>query len=133
MSLLRARSIPRVCRMYALNQAPIAEIPDWLVADLMRLRGTGGKSGARATKGRHPAIMRWCGQNWRGPGHEDELIAGAIKFDEENHADPRGAAHAAECAQWFIDRDKEPCIPGAKVTIGRIFGKKGARWRKRFE
>ncbi len=69
-----------------------------------------------AAEGRHPAIMRWCGQNWT--GDEEALIEGAIRFDEENHDDPRGAAHATECARWFIDRNKEYAKPSPVVIVG---------------
>jgi hypothetical protein len=97
--------------------AEIIEIPDRLVADLVRLRST--ERGHMAVEGRHPAIMQWCAKNWKGPGFEDELIENAIQFDLENHAEPRGAAHAAECARWFIDNDKEVVSGGPAVVLGK--------------
>lgn len=98
--------------------APVAVMPDELVAKLIRLKKEAPPRKS-AAEGRHPAIMEWCGKNFRGAGVDDDaFIQGAIDFDAENNNPARGHRHAAECARWYIDNEKEPAGAGPAVLMG---------------
>lgn len=97
--------------------APVAVMPDELVAKLIKLRQDAPPRSSAAS-GRHPAILEWCGKNWVEGISDEDFIQGAIDFDAANNNPPRGKRHAAECARWYIDNDKERNGAGPKPILG---------------
>lgn len=97
-----------------LKDLPLTEIPDELVIAMSSAKRRVAAGGERS--GRHGAILSWCAKNWKGPGHEDELVEGAIAFDQEHNDPPRGLQHATECAEWYFD--KEPYKEPVRFSVG---------------
>ena len=118
---------PKGMRYNCVIDALIAEMPDWLVADLVKLKeGSGIRMSAPLPTdgkkigeggGRHPMLMSQAGKLWDGMKTAEEM------FDELNainlqHCDPPKEAHKLMgMIEWAMKRS--PNNSGPKVLIGK--------------
>ena len=107
--------------------APIMEIPAWLVADLQRLRaGSGVRMSAALPadgrkygegEGRHPMLMSQAAKMWDGRKSEEEMFE-AVQALNARHCDPPKEAHKVlGMVRWIMER--EPVARGPVVMVGR--------------
>ncbi len=107
--------------------APIVEIPDWLVADLVKLKmGSGLRLSAPLPtqgkkygegEGRHPMLMSQAAKLWDGSKTEEEMFE-AVQALNERHCDPPKEAHKVlGMVRWIMER--EPVDRGPVVMLGR--------------
>lgn len=108
-----------------LNDAPIVEIPGWLVSELARLAGsqktrldrTVETIGDKVPEGsRHYFLMREAGKMWDGAVGEDRLFEALMLINQRHCAPPREAEHVMQCVRDIMRR--EPYDPGPKVLVG---------------
>lgn len=109
-----------------LNDAPIVEIPDWLVSELARLALTqktdrknpvvqAGPDGRIPEGGRHYELFRQLGKQWTGEQTEEELLEWARDWNDQNCNPPM--------EEWRVCNDvrdimkREPYQPGPKVLL----------------
>jgi Bifunctional DNA primase/polymerase, N-terminal len=118
---------PEGMRYNCTVDAPIVEIPDWLVADLVRLKmGSGLRMSAPLPtqgkkygegEGRHPMLMSQAAKLWDGSKTEEEMFD-AVQALNERHCDPPKEAHKVlGMVRWIMER--EPVARGPVVMLGR--------------
>lgn len=107
--------------------APTVEIPAWLVADLVRLRGGSGTrmSAPLPTdsrkygegEGRHPMLMSQAAKLWDGMKTEEQMFE-ALQAINLQHCEPPKEAHKlAGIVEWIMLR--EPINRGPNMVIGK--------------
>ena len=118
--------------------APIVEIPAWLVADLVRLRaGSGARMSASLPtdgrkygegEGRHPMLMSQAARMWDGQKTEEEMF-NALQAVNERHCDPqKSAAHLMSIIEWVMQR--EPNQQGPVIVLNRKFKPRDSEQRR---
>jgi Bifunctional DNA primase/polymerase, N-terminal len=107
--------------------APIVEIPAWLVADLVRLRaGSGTRMSAPLPadgrkygegEGRHPMLMSQAAKLWDGEKSFEEMFE-ALQTLNEQYCDPPKEAHKlVGMIEWVMSR--EPVTKGPTLVLGK--------------
>lgn len=108
-----------------LNDAPVVEIPDWLVSELARLAGsqktrldkTVETIGDKVPEGsRHYFLMREAGKMWDGKMEEGEMYTRLEAINLRHCEPPREPEHVLQCVRDIMRR--EPYDPGPKVLVG---------------
>lgn len=109
-----------------IEDAPIAEIPDWLITDLQRIRSGSGlkvsapvpEGGAKygEGEGRHPMLVSQAARMWDGQMSETEFFDKLQDLNLKHCDPPKTAAHVVEIVKWFMER--EPVDKGPRVVIG---------------
>lgn len=110
-----------------IKDEPIAEIPDWLVQDLQRIRsGHGLKVSAPVPKvgevygegeGRHPMLMSAGARMHDGTRDREQLFADLQALNLEKCDPPKTVAHVMEIVDWLIERP--PVDRGPQVLVGK--------------
>lgn len=109
---------------------PIADIPDWLVADLQAIRAgrdthvsaplpsLGDKLGAG--EGRHPMLMSAAAKLWDGARSRESMFEDLDTINQEHCDPPKSAAHLLDMIDWVMARP--PVVSAPVVTIGSVWG-----------
>lgn len=110
-----------------LTDEPIVEIPDWLIADLQRIRGGSGlKVSAPVPKegevygegeGRHPMLMSAAARLHDGTRDRDQLFADLQAINQEKCDPPKTPAHVLDIVDWLMERP--PVSKGPEIFVGK--------------
>jgi hypothetical protein len=110
------------------NDAPILEIPDWLVSGLSHLAQS-QKSERKNAKvrpcdaqlgegeGRHQWLMSEAGRLWDGKKSAEQLLKEVMEINERDCAPPRTEGHVADMVRWVMEKGT-PNEPAPKVVLG---------------
>jgi hypothetical protein len=106
---------------------PIAEIPDWLIADLQVIRsGRGLKVSAPIPadgekygegEGRHPMLMSAAARLHDGTRDRVQLFDAVWALNIQKCDPPKTSAHVAEIIDWLLERP--PVDRGPAVIVGK--------------
>jgi hypothetical protein len=107
--------------------APIVEIPDWLVADLVKLKmGSGVRMSAPLPtdgkkygegEGRHPMLMSQAAKLWDGEKSFEQMFE-ALQAVNQRYCDPPKEEHKlAGMIDWVMSR--EPIRKGPTLVMGK--------------
>jgi len=110
-----------------IKDEPIAEMPDWLVEDLQRIRsGSALKVSAPMPKdgevygvgeGRHPMLMSTGARLHDGTRDRDQLFADLNAINLEKCDPPKTPAHVLDIVDWLMERP--PVDRGPQVLVGK--------------
>jgi hypothetical protein len=109
-----------------IHNGEIQSIPDWLIADLQRIRqGSGIKmSAVLPTDGRklgegerHPALMSACAKLWDGRKSPEQMFDELDAINQQHCEPPKQPHKIMQMVTWIMER--EPYEPGGQCVVGQ--------------